>query len=109
MNQHQLLETHEHLCDFARDLLKEKVQNYSGNGDVFTNFSRVEHLKICTTTTGILARLADKFGRLITHINTNGGLVGNESFKDSIIDLINYLVFLYCSVSPELKENKWKQ
>ena len=48
--------------------------------------------------------MADKFGRLITHTNTNGGLVGDESFKDSILDLINYLVFLYCSVNPEVEE-----
>ena len=108
MNQHQLLETHESLCYDAHELLKEKVQNYSGSGDVFTNFSRVEHLRICSTTTGILARMADKFGRLITHHNTDGGLVGDESFKDSVIDLINYLVFLYCCEKPNIEEKKWK-
>ena len=99
MNHSELLETHETICDFSRNLLKEKVQNYSGDGDVFTNFSRVENLGICSTTTGILARMADKFGRLITHINSDGGLVGEESFKDSIVDLINYLIFLHCSVN----------
>ena len=105
MNQHQLLETHETLCDYSRHLLQEKVQNYSGDGDVFTNFKRVEHLKICETSTGILARMADKFGRLITHTHSKGGLVGDESFKDSIVDLINYLIFLYCCVNAELKED----
>jgi hypothetical protein len=104
MNRHQLIETHETLCESARNILQEKVQNYSGDGDVFTNFRRVEHLKICTTSTGILARMADKFGRLITHTHTKGGLVGDESFKDSIIDLINYLVFLYCNVNSNMKE-----
>ena len=108
MNQDKLLETHESLCLYARELLQEKVQNYSGDGDVFTNFRRVENLKICSTTTGILARMADKFGRLITHINTDGGLVGDESFKDSVIDLINYLIFLYCSEKPNIEEKKWK-
>lgn len=109
MNRDQLLETHESLCHGAHELLKEKVQNYSGpSGDVFTNFSRVEHLRICSTTTGILARMADKFGRLITHNNTSGGLVGDESFKDSILDLINYLVFLYCCEQPNIEEKKWK-
>lgn len=109
MNRDQLLETHESLCHGAHELLKEKVQNYSGpSGDVFTNFSRVEHLRICSTTTGILARMADKFGRLITHNNTSGGLVGDESFKDSILDLINYLVFLYCCEKPNIEEQKWK-
>ena len=102
MNSQQLIETHESLCNFSRELLQEKVQNYSGDGDVFTNFNRVEHLKICSTTTGILARMADKFGRLITHINTNGGLVGDEGFQDSVVDLINYLVFLYCSEATSI-------
>lgn len=105
MKHQQLLDIHETLCTTSRNILAQKVQNYSGDGDVFTNFSRVEHLKICKTSTGILARMADKFGRLITHTNTDGGLVGDESFKDSILDLINYLVFLYCSVNPELEEN----
>ena len=99
MNRQEFLTLHEKLCDEAYDILHEKIQNYSGEGDVFTNFSRVEHLKICSTSTGILARMADKFGRLITHANTEGGLVGEESFRDSIVDLINYLVFLYGSCS----------
>ena len=98
MNKEKLLEIHHTLCDRSRDILSEKVCNYSGSGDVFTNFNRVEHLKICSTPTGILARMADKFGRLITHTRTDGGLVGDESFDDSIIDLINYLIFLYCSI-----------
>jgi hypothetical protein len=101
MNNKNLLRIHEKICYQSRAVLSEKVQNYSGDGDVFTNFNRVAHLKICTTPTGILARMADKFGRLITHTNTEGGLVGDESFHDSIIDLINYSVFLYCSVNDD--------
>lgn len=98
MNSKELLRIHEKICYQSRTVLTEKVQNYSGDGDVFTNFNRVAHLKICPTSTGILARMADKFGRLITHTNTAGGLVGDESFHDSVLDLINYLIFLYCSV-----------
>jgi hypothetical protein len=106
MNKPQLLEVHETLCWRGREILAEKVSNYSGSGDVFTNFNRVEHLQICSTPTGILARMADKFGRLITHTKTDGGLVGDESFDDSIIDLINYLVFLYCSVHSDALDNE---
>lgn len=100
MNRDEFLLQHKKLCDEAHNILQEKVQNYSGGGNVFTNFSRVESLGICSTPTGILARISDKFGRLITHTNTKGGLVGEEGFHDSIIDLINYLVFLYCSTNP---------
>lgn len=94
-----ILEQHEVICDEAYDLLKDKVRNYSGDGDAFTNFRRVEQLQICSTETGILARIADKFGRLITHVNSEGGLVGDETFTDSTYDLINYLVFLHCLIS----------
>ena len=98
MDRRSFLKLHETLCEESYDILESKIQNYSGGGNVFTNFGRVESLKICSTTTGILARMADKFGRIITHVNTEGGLVGEESFHDSIIDLINYLVFLYGSI-----------
>ena len=75
MNRDEFLLQHKKLCDEAHNILQEKVQNYSGGGNVFTNFSRVESLGICSTPTGILARISDKFGRLITHTNTKGGLV----------------------------------
>ena len=103
MNKDEFLQSHTKICEDAHSLLQEKIRNYSGSGDVFTNFNRVQHLEICSTDTGILARIADKFGRLVTHVNTEGGLDGNETFHDSILDLINYLVFLYCSVS----KNTW--
>jgi len=98
MNVFTILEQHTILCDQAYDLLQDKIQNYSGDGDAFTNFRRVEQLQICSTETGILARMADKFGRIITHVNSKGGLVGDETFTDTIHDLINYLVFLHCSI-----------
>ena len=41
-----ILEQHEVICDEAYDLLKDKVRNYSGDGDAFTNFRRVEQLQI---------------------------------------------------------------
>ena len=94
----ELLIKHDVLCEQARNLLDEKVKNYSGTtGNVFNNFDRVQELGICSRERGLLARIADKVGRLITHINYRG-LVGNENFKDSILDLINYLIFLYCAV-----------
>ena len=99
MNALDILERHEILCDHAYDILQDKIQNYSGEGEAFTNFRRVEQLQICSTETGILARIADKFGRLITHVNSEGGLVGDETCTDSVHDLINYLVFLHCLIS----------
>lgn len=96
MNRSEILAIHKQLCTEAHDLLEDKIKNYSGSGDAFTNFNRVSQLQICSAETGILARMADKFGRIITHVNSSGGLVGDETFLDSVHDLINYLVFLYC-------------
>ena len=99
MNYSAILKQHETLCEDAYDILHDKIKNYSGHGDAFTNFRRVEQLQICTTEVSILARIADKFGRLITHVNSSGGLVSDETFTDSVHDLINYLVLLHCFVS----------
>ena len=95
MNITGLLALHDKITKKSRDILEEKVRNYSGvNGDPYTNFRRVEDLGICSMEDGILARISDKFGRIITHCNC-GGLVGDESFEDSIVDSINYFIFLY--------------
>lgn len=99
MNFYDILKAHEILTDEAYQILKEKVQNYSGqHGDPYTNFRRVEQLGICSLETGLLARISDKLGRLITHVNSKGGLVGDETVTDSVHDLINYLVFLHCLI-----------
>ena len=103
MNTAQLLALHDKVTTAAKDILTTKVRNYSGEGDAYTNFKRVEDLHICTVPVGILARISDKLGRLITHCN-HDGLVGDESFEDSIIDIINYLVFLQGSVQGETDE-----
>ena len=100
MNTAQLLALHDKVTTEAKNILTTKVRNYSGEGDADTNFGRVEDLQICSVPTGILARISDKLGRLITHCN-HDGLVGDESFEDSIIDIINYLVFLQGSVPRE--------
>ena len=104
MNTHELLDLHDELTLKAKDILTTKVRNYSGTGDAYTNFRRVEDLHICSMPNGILARISDKIGRLITNCN-HDGLVGDESFEDSILDSINYLVFLHgCVVARKKNE-----
>ena len=71
---------------------------------MFSNFEKVEALHICPTSVGILARIADKIGRLANYVNRppNSPTINNsESFDDSILDLINYLIFLH---AYEIKE-----
>ena len=98
MKRTAFIENHESLCDMARELVDKKIKDYSGeDGCVFTNFSKVEQLGICSMETGLLARMADKFGRMTTYVNSGGQLVGDEKFLDTILDYINYLIFLYVS------------
>lgn len=101
----ELIALHDRLTKEAKEILTTKVRNYSGDGDAYTNFRRVEDLHICSMENGILARISDKIGRLITHCN-HDGLVGEESFEDSIIDTINYLVFLHGCVSGRSNDGR---
>ena len=101
----ELIALHDRLTKEAKEILTPKVRNYSGGGDAYTNFRRVEDLHICSMENGILARISDKIGRLITHCN-HDGLVGEESFEDSIIDTINYLVFLHGCVSGRSNDGR---
>ena len=105
MNTQELIALHDKLTGMAKDILTTKVRNYSGSGDAYTNFKRVADLDICSVPNGILARISDKLGRLITHCN-HDGLVGEESFEDSVIDMINYLVFLHGCVVPRRQEDE---
>ena len=101
----ELIALHDRLTKEAKEILTTKVRNYSGGGDSYTNCRRVEDLHICSMENGILARISDKIGRLITHCN-HDGLVGEESFEDSIIDTINYLVFLHGCVSGRSNDGR---
>ena len=101
------LEEHAALCSMARNLVATKIKDYSGEeGCVFSNFSKVEQLGICTTETGLLARMADKFGRMTTYVNSGGQLVGDEKLLDTVLDYINYLIFLYIQISRGIRVNE---
>ena len=99
MNQEEFLNHHIQVTTAALNLAHDKTLAYSGEGNsVFSNFEKVEALRICPTNVGILARIADKVGRLANYLNRSHNDVtinNSESFDDSILDLINYLVFLH--------------
>ena len=100
MGHHQLpqllSDTFLELTNDAADIMVVKNHDYAGqgSGDLWANFSLTEHLGLCSVPTGILIRVADKMSRLSTFAAKGRLEVDNESYRDAVIDIINYLVLL---------------
>ena len=96
MTRDELLQFHGELCKAARDLMSLKNRDYAGKDGVepFANFTRVEAMGICKTEQGFLVRLTDKMSRLSSFIHAGKMNVADESFMDTCVDVINYMVLL---------------
>tara|TARA_R110000851_G_scaffold15657_3_gene51608 strand:- start:1584 stop:1988 length:405 start_codon:yes stop_codon:yes gene_type:complete len=107
MNRDELLEYHKLLCLSARDLMSLKNRDYAGkNGDEpFANFTRVESMGICTTEQGFLTRITDKMSRLSSFIDAGKMHVEDESFYDTVIDVINYMVLLAAYIKDKTDDD----
>lgn len=97
MTRDELLKMHETICDKGRNLMRKKNADYAGNGghEPFANFTRVESMGICSTEQGFLVRMTDKMSRLSSFVESGKLAVENESFEDTIIDIVNYAVLMY--------------
>lgn len=97
MTKDELIRNHEDLCYAARELMKKKNADYAGrNGkEPFANFTRVEAMGICPTEVGFMVRITDKMSRLSSFLESGKLEVANESFEDTIVDVINYMVLLH--------------
>lgn len=112
MTREQLLRLHQMLCNEAQSLMKVKNHDYSGGKDAqdpFLNFTRVEKLGITDTERGFMVRMTDKMSRLITHLDNKTYAVKDESFKDTILDLINYSILMYAYVNRKKGDYEEKQ
>ena len=96
MTREELLKHHEVLCKQARDLMDMKNRDYAGNGgkQPFANFTRVEAMGICSTEQGFMVRLTDKMSRISSILESGKTNVKDESFEDTMVDVINYIVLL---------------
>ena len=103
MTRDDLLRNHELLCSTARELMKKKNADYAGRNGVepFANFTRVESMGICSTERGMLVRVTDKMSRLSSFVESGKLEVANESFEDTIVDVINYMVLLHSYVKDK--------
>src|SRR5689334_14738138 len=85
MTREDLRLLHENLCEEARDLMKQKNEDYATESDVFRNFRMFGLL-------GVLVRMSDKIARLRTYAERGKFTLANEKVRDDLRDLINYSV-----------------
>lgn len=106
MTRDELLQYHATLCGAARDLMELKNRDYAGSkgNEPFANFTRCEAMGICDTESGFMVRVTDKMSRLSSFLQAGKMYVSDESFNDTIVDVINYMVLLSAYASE--KENK---
>lgn len=93
MNREQLSNLHNQLCDAAFTLLQQKNQDYADADSVFGNLDMPEAANLCSTEVGILIRMFDKMSRLSRGVKRELA-VKDESFEDTLLDIINYAVLL---------------
>ena len=96
MDREQLLNYHAEICQTARDLMNLKNRDYAGSegNEPFANFTRVEAMGICSTEQGFMTRITDKMSRLSSFLRAGKMSVQDESFRDTVVDVINYMVLL---------------
>jgi len=103
------LTTPEGLAEFIKqrateraELTLKKNNDYAAPGlkgddpfKVFNNFMAVERRNICPAETGLLVRITDKYERMVNLMHPrHSQAVSDESLKDTILDLQNYLDIL---------------
>ena len=101
---------HNRLCKKAYDLVEQKGHDYNrtqqNDGDTLYNLVAPTHDGITDTVTQpILVRISDKWHRLISltkDTNVNPKITG-EKVEDTVVDMINYLVYLKVKYDEERK------
>ena len=108
MTRSELLKLHEEICDEARKLMAKKNHDYAGGScedEPFLNFERVAAMGITSTERGFLVRMVDKMSRLSTFCIEGSLKVPDESFHDTILDLINYGILLHGYISSKTSDD----
>lgn len=107
----EVLSIHEEICNKARSVIQAKGQDYNRgqqDKDTLFNMSVAPLLGITETVTqGILVRILDKMMRLIslTKDPSTIAAVKDESVRDTVEDMINYLVYLYIKYQEEREKS----
>lgn len=107
MTRDELLQYHTEICKSAQELMSLKNRDYAGaeGHQPFANFTRVESMGICTTEQGFMTRVTDKMSRLSSFLNSGKMHVEDESFRDTIVDVINYMVLLSAYIQDKEEDS----
>lgn len=111
-----VLAQHEALCADARALVSKKGADYNRqeqqNGDTLANMRVAANLGLVgNPCMSVLVRLLDKFMRLksLCADPTADPAVKAESVRDTIVDIINYAIYIYvfyCEARPSAGTDK---
>ena len=107
----KVIDTHTDICASALNLVARKGRDYNrkqqNDGDTLFNMTVAKQLGIVDTTTqSILVRISDKMMRLISLTSNpkENPEIKTESVKDTVVDMVNYIVYLYCKYEEERNE-----
>jgi hypothetical protein len=111
MTRDELLQYHNEICKAAQELMSLKNRDYAGSEgtEPFANFTRVESMGICSTEQGFLTRVTDKMSRLSSFLNSGKMHVEDESFRDTIVDVINYMVLLSAYIQEKDENGSYEK
>jgi len=83
------------LHDESRDIMVKKNHDYrGGSNDPYANFRGSREFDIHPVI-GILLRCQDKFKRIKTFVEKGELMVKDESIKDAVLDVHNYMDLIY--------------
>jgi hypothetical protein len=101
------LDIHEDTCVRACMIMEQKAADYASAEDPYRNFRQIEALDLGTVEQGLVVRMGDKLSRLATFVKTqNEYSVKDESFEDTIVDLINYSIILLAAYQSRDLQDK---
>lgn len=94
MTQAELLKFFDECTAQMRGIIEAKNSDYTGAGNAFNNFTRVEALGIAATEIGFLTRMTDKLCRITTFAKVGFLKVADEKVTDTLLDLANYCILM---------------
>ena len=105
MNREEYFNFHKNFCAEALNLSMKKNHDYSGGADgshPFQNFMFVEQMGMeVSTEQGFMVRLADKIKRMAGFCKSGEFKVSDESFRDTALDVVNYVCLLAAYVESK--------
>ena len=93
--------------------MRVKNHDYAGKDTEtpWMNFQWSEIMGLCKTEQAFMVRILDKISRLITYTTSGELMVKGEGVKDSIVDIINYMVLFSAFIEDkqELDEEELEE